>query len=794
MLFTLLLLTKILLFMNITKIKYNQFPTFIISALITVFIFSLIHLSNKKGKGILELIIYSFISVVMFADIMYFSYFSTLPSIKMLSLVGQVSAVGDSLAMLFTLKNALFLLDIPLLLIYVVKTYHRDRPKYSKHIRWGVPAVTLVLLIGMLTFLNSKELLAPISTQELFTYHISDIKGLLSEEDIVAEGRSLITQEDLEELKTRSQIIEGKYTGAGKGKNLIVIQMEALQNFVINRSYEGQEITPNLNKLIGEQGSLYFNNYYQQIGRGNTSDAEFVTNNSLYPSNEVSIYAAYGENTFYGLPWILRDNGYSSWVFHGYEKEFWNREKAYPNQGFQRFVSQDDYEFTEKESVGFGIIDEVFYDQTMDYIEELDSIDNNPFHAFIISLTSHTPFEMPEKLQALDLKKEHQGTLLGNYIQAIHYADEALGQFIESLKEEGYYDNSVIAIYGDHYAVSSLNGPEVEIMSEFLGEPYDLDEMLNVPLIIQVPGLEANETIDKLGSQIDFLPTILNIMGYENEKGIMFGRDLLSYEGKTFVAPVAYPIKGSFIDDEYIFQMSTDGIFKNSESRYKDTKEQLQDLNPLRDTYELVIEEVNRSNYILKKDLLKHLIENNGKVDLDSLTTSNLPNENILKCYNEPMKQLEDNILKGNKILSVQVQWSEDNERVILNDGTDFNDLTRWMVENEGVYIHLKSNEEDLSALLRIRDNYPTLMKRLIPEMTDFKQHIDLSNKAYENIILNLTEEQYTEEETIEFLNRTPLAGVIINKDKEDSSLTEALKNMKIPVYIQEENSINIIR
>ncbi|MBZ2175116.1 sulfatase-like hydrolase/transferase, partial [Schnuerera sp. xch1] len=359
MFFSILLLLKIILFMNITKIQYNQSLIFLTSTLVTMFIFTSIYFSNYKKKRVLGLSIYTFISLVMFMDVMYYSHFNILPSANMLSLLGQVGAVGDSIAVLFSFKNALFILDIPLLIIYLIKTNNkREQKTYNRHIRWGVPGCIAILLIILLLFLNTKDLLIPVSNQELFTYHIKDIKDAITKKGVV-EGRSLVTLEDLEKLKDRSQMIEGKYTGTGKGKNLIVIQVEALQNFPINRFYDGQEITPNLNKLIEEQGSLYFNNYYQQIGRGNTSDAEFVTNNSLYPSDQGSIYKTYEKNTFYGLPWILRDNGYTSWVFHGYEKEFWNRENAYVNQGFQRFVSEEDYEFSEDETIGFGIIDEV---------------------------------------------------------------------------------------------------------------------------------------------------------------------------------------------------------------------------------------------------------------------------------------------------------------------------------------------------------------------------------------------------------------------------------------------------
>lgn len=98
--------------------------------------------------------------------------------------------------------------------------------------------------------------------------------------------------------------------------------MEALQNFVINREYEGQEITPNLNRLIRHEGTIYFDRYYMQIAAGNTSDAEFATNNSIYGSEKSYTYELYKENTFRGLPVLLKERGYSTIAMHGYDGDF----------------------------------------------------------------------------------------------------------------------------------------------------------------------------------------------------------------------------------------------------------------------------------------------------------------------------------------------------------------------------------------------------------------------------------------------------------------------------------------
>ena len=600
-----LLNVKIILFMYNTEVVNNNIWVFLMSFFVILFALACIYSLNIKKKHWLAFSFYSAVSLLMFVDVVYYGYFNTLPSVSLLSQVGQVAAVGDSIKELISIKRLILVLDLPLVFIYIIRygKYRKKHEKHSMNLRVVLPVIMLAVIAGMFIYLRNSDLFISVSNQEFFMYHVKDIKNYFIDNEYM-EGSYRLSKGEIEELRERTKLTQGKYTAVGKGKNLIVIQVEALQNFPINLFYDGQEVTPNLNRLIKEQGILYFNNYYQLLGRGNTSDAEFVTNNSLYPSMDEPTYVQYESNTFYGLPWILRDNGYTSWVFHGYKKEFWNREKAYVNQGFQRFLSEEDYEFTEEEVSGFGIIDEVFYKQTLEYIKELDSVDENPFHAFIISLTSHTPFKMPERFQYLDIREEYKGTILGNYLQAIHYADMALGKFIENLKEEGYYDNSVIAIYGDHFAISSLDKDQKRLMTDYLGYEYDLDEMMKVPLIIHVPGLEANETIDRIGSQLDFLPTILNIMGYENEKGLMFGRDLINYKGENLVAPQTYAVKGSVITDEILIEMSRDGVFENSRAYNIKTRELL-DVKEYRHLHEKALSEINKSDYILRTDFLR---------------------------------------------------------------------------------------------------------------------------------------------------------------------------------------------
>ena len=625
MIYSLLLTLKFILYTNLIKVEYNRISIIITSSLISALILSLIYRSKSKHKSRNSLIFYSVVSILMLGNATYFAHFNNLLSVKLIPQIPQLKTVGENLKILLDMKKLLLIIDLPIIILYRFFTRSKVRAKDSVHplqrshshviptVVEGSPLLSIInfirrpivlgiVLVALFAFYNINGTINTIKAQELFTYHLVDIKNTITKDEKV-EADGILTKADIEDLKSRASLKEGNLTGIGKGKNLIVLQVEAFQNFAVGLTYDGQEITPNINKLIEDKSSIYYNNYHQMIGRGNTSDAEFVSQNSLYPSMEEPTYTQYVNNTYYGLPWLLRDNGYNAWVFHGYKADYWNREEAYVNQGFQRFISEKDFTFDD--IIGFGLKDEDFFDQSIHYLKELDQKDENPFYAFMITLSSHTPFLMPEEYQTLKIREEHKDTMLGNYLQAIHYTDKEIGRFIESLKREGLYDDTVIAIYGDHFAVLSTDENEQPIMSDLLGERYDFDSMMNIPLIIHVPGEDIHKINSKLGSQLDFYPTIANIMGYNNEKGLVFGRDLNNTE-ENYVFPQTYMLKGSVITDTSVLEISRDGIFEHSRAYDRETRKEI-DINQFKALSKKAEEEINKGHYILKHDTLKEL-------------------------------------------------------------------------------------------------------------------------------------------------------------------------------------------
>ena len=734
----------------------------------------------------------------MLVDVVYYSYFNALPSVVMLNQAKNLADVSDSVKSLLTLRNLLFVLDLPFVVFYLFKLEKKDK-EYPSKLRIIMPLGLFALIIGLFSYANATETINSVKLQELYSFHFTDIKKSLTKDDDkpTLEGNTKFTQEDLLELKDRTKSLQGPYTGIGNGKNLIVLQIEALQSFVIDLEYNGQEITPNINKLIHDTSSLYYDNYYQLLGRGNTSDAEFVSNNSLHPSMESPTYTQYETNTFYGLPWVLRDNGYTSWVFHGYEKKFWNREKAYVNQGFQRFVSQEDYNF--KETIGMGITDKDFFEQSIDYLFELDAINENPFYAFIISLSSHNPFDMPEKYHVLNLKPEHEGTILGNYLQLIHYTDKYVGKFIEDLKEVGLYDNTVIALYGDHFAIQNTSDEIHALMKDFLGHKYNYNDIMNVPMLIHIPGEELGQTISKVGSQLDFFPTILNIMGYSNEKGLVFGRDITNYEGYTNVTPQTIMRKGSFIDKDTIFSISRTEIFDHSTAEDINTGETL-DIYQFRDIYDRAIEDINKSNFILKNDILKHLIENDGVLDFDKIKVDEIENkEYIQKLNHNTIEELTQAYNDGNKIMAVDISLieEEDSQTIVLvsdEEPIPIEELTTWVNTYADAHILFRSEEEN-SALLYEKMKYaiPKSKSDFIVEINSFDEHYFITSHGYENLLLNIVGNEYTDKEILDFLKLYSLFGIILEEEMLDTDLVDKIKELGIDIYTEQDNSIEIL-
>src|SRR5699024_8250990 len=240
--------------------------------------------------------------------------------------------------------------------------------------------------------------------------------------------------------------------GVAEGKNIIKIHLESFHSFLIDFEVHGEEVTPFLNSLVNnpEEDYTYYENFFHQTEQGKTADAELIMDTSLYGLPQGSAFVTKGKNTYQSLPAILnQEQGYSSAVFHGDGKSFWNRDEIYKEFGIDYFIHEDYYDMSEEQVIGYGLKDKPFFEESMPILESLPE----PFYAHMMTLTHHHPYLIDEEDATIDPTDTGDGSV-DRYFQTARYLDEALEQFFDDLKEADLYDDSVILIYGDHYGIS----------------------------------------------------------------------------------------------------------------------------------------------------------------------------------------------------------------------------------------------------------------------------------------------------------------------------------------------------
>ncbi|NLL73046.1 MAG: LTA synthase family protein [Clostridiales bacterium] len=593
---TTLFALKMMIYYILIDVNRMELILIIISMAVWAIIYLCFGRCGLKRKSGIFLLVYSLLSLLMFADTMYYNYYNQTVSVRQLWQAKSVAAVPDSFIATLIPASFLLFVDIPFV-YYSFRAYSKKYQNMNLKLHKNLKASLYILVILIIVFIVNpfqSSAIAKVKNIEFFTNHVGDIYDTVA--DNLTKGK--MDEEEIFEVigDNESEIELARYSQIGKGKNLIVIQLEAMQDFVINSWYNGQEITPNLNKLIAND-SLYFNRFYSNTGKGNTADAEFTSLNSLYPLIDGEIYRLYEDNTFNGLPWLMREQGYRSFAVHGYEGEFWNREDAYPYQGFEDYISMED--LNQDEIIGMGVSDKSMSSQLIPILKEEEGL----FFSFVITLTNHHPYILDEEYRALEILEEDMDTKFGDYLQTVRYTDEAIGQFIEDLKLAGLYENTVIALYGDHHGLNCGMKDVNESVSNYLGRVYDYDEMLNVPMIIHVPGSNIKETIQTTGGQIDFLPTIANIMGLSLDDTLIMGQDLANAE-KGFVAFTTYLFEGSFAINDIIFEISREEVFENSRAWRIGTNEEV-DVMPYREEYEKALLLKKTSKEILEQNLIE---------------------------------------------------------------------------------------------------------------------------------------------------------------------------------------------
>ena len=205
-------------------------------------------------------------------------------------------------------------------------------------------------------------------------------------------------------------------------------------------------------------------------------------------------------------------------------------------------------------------------------------------------LTNHTPFYNEGKVN-FDVG-DLEGTIIGDYIKLVHYADEAIGELFNKLDKENLLDDIVIVLYGDHDAKLKTSDYEA-----YLKYVYNIDEKLDfygyedltkVPLLIWTKDKLVSGRVDNIMSSLDVTPTLANMLGFESKYAL--GNDIFSVEDNIVVFP-----NGNFRTDKiyYNSQLGEYKMYENVDLEYIKQREE----------YAKKIVEV--SNYLVKYNLIE---------------------------------------------------------------------------------------------------------------------------------------------------------------------------------------------
>jgi phosphoglycerol transferase MdoB-like AlkP superfamily enzyme len=495
-------------------------------------------------------------TLVVLADLLYFRYFGDILSAPAVLAARQTSRLGADVWSLFQLSDLWLAVDllaaVPMLVL--VSRMPPAAANTARMRRLVAAALMLALLPGAVlairmavterrAFSQVFRNLYLVQDLGLFGYHAFDASRYLRASTLRPE-LSTEARQDVERWFDERRALRagsGPSFGAAKGRNLLVIQVESMQQFVLRYRIQGQEVTPALNRRL--EHAIWFSRLTDQSSEGRTSDGEFVSLVSLLPLEHGAVSFQYPGNRYVGLPGVLAGHGYHTLSAVAFDPDFWNRRLVHPAYGFARSLFIDD--FLPGETIGWGLNDRDFLMQLATTIRTLP----RPFAVWGITLSLHHPFaEFPDHLKTLDVGR-WENRPFGNYLHTMRFFDKAFDEFLTTLDQLKVLDDTVVVVVGDHDAGFRWE-PR---LARTIGFPHNQLEWTladRVPFIVWMPGEQAPRgEVTRIAGQADIPPTLLGLLGIDAATLPFIGRNALNDAAR---GPIMRPY-GNWIDDSHLF-------------------------------------------------------------------------------------------------------------------------------------------------------------------------------------------------------------------------------------------------
>lgn len=484
------------------------------------------------------------ISILLFSDNIYYTYSNSVLSVAQITNLQYGEEIISTLPMVIEIKQIFYFLDILVLIILflarIIKIEKKPKRTKKQLILSGISGIIGIAVFAIIGVQyvekgSQKSYNKDFQIREttIYGYHIYDIENAINIKNQTKYKNKADMMQDYNELK---QEYEEKYgeinydlQGILKDKNIIILQLESVQEFVLNKEINGMQITPNLNRFIAENieiADMHMQSY------STTADSEHSTITSLYPMENGMSFSKYYTNTYDDIFKQFNKSGYFTSYMHGNYPYFWNRGNVYGRLGLDDLSLKEQFSDL-SENINGDLSDELLYRQAVEKLQQFDE----PFISYIVAASSHTPYTL-EGLQdrskvTIDVGK-YKDTYFGNYLEAVNYADYAFGIFVEELKQAGLYEDTAILVFGDHNGLNMYNEELIDFLSYLDEDITDVDLKLNYTRVacgFKIPGIQ-DIVIEKPVNKLDIKPTLCYLCGIED--GISLGTNM--FASKDFVS------------------------------------------------------------------------------------------------------------------------------------------------------------------------------------------------------------------------------------------------------------------
>lgn len=346
--------------------------------------------------------------------------------------------------------------------------------------------------------------------------------------------------------------VNSDLTGIFEGKKLVIFQLEAMNDYLINLSVEvdgiAYEIMPFLNSIANSNETLYYDRFYSNFGVGKTSDAEFAGLTGLYPTGQIVTYFDYLAENFETIPSLFKEQGYKTYGINGSNESFYKRFINYELLGFDEFVPAErllaeNYYDPEINVINGWVDDTVIFDYVTDVLQK----DEDQF-IFALSTVTHTPYFDVEGITGVNVWENTILRDLGNYFDFNRRFDIVFEAFFQNLSDLGLLEDTVFMMYGDHtgnMTMADLN----QIYPELTHQEFQ-ELSHNVPFMIYAPGMDLSQyglDTTLVRGQADIKRTVSNL--FNLNEVYHFGVDITSNNRSYTYNPMTLDL---FTDDYHM--------------------------------------------------------------------------------------------------------------------------------------------------------------------------------------------------------------------------------------------------